>query len=308
MTSGVCSICGTAHTRRWPVRELHFVTNDPFTYGECGDCGALELLDPPSNWDRYYPPEYYSFSPVARGGIKNAIRVARNRLALGGRGPVASLVKRFKPHAATSWLANTDTRRSSRILDVGCGAGDLLRDLAAGGFTSLLGVDRFIPRAIDHHDFSILKGSIDDIGGEFDLIMFHHSLEHMANPRDVLRAASERLAPDGWCIVRLPVVPCDAWERYREHWVQLEAPRHLFIHSIESLTRLGRDAGLSLESVDYDSTSFQFAVSELYRRGLPFDATDRVFSRAELRAFQHQAELLNAARRGDQATFYFKQG
>lgn len=92
----------------------------------------------------------------------------------------------------------------------------------------------------------MVKGTIHDIEGEFDLIMFHHSLEHMSEQRGVLARVRKLLATGGWCLIRLPVVPNDAWQEFRENWVQLDAPRHEIIHSVDSLTRLageGRRTG-----------------------------------------------------------------
>jgi len=38
--------------------------------------------------------------------------------------------------------------------------------------------------------------------------------------------------PGGWCVIRIPTVSSFAWEHYREQWVQLDAPRHFFLHKV----------------------------------------------------------------------------
>jgi SAM-dependent methyltransferase len=136
--------------------------------------------------------------------------------------------------------------------------------------------------------------------------MFHHSLEHMPDQEKVLRQAAKLLRPGGVCLVRIPVFPSFAWDRYRENWVQLDAPRHLFVHSRKSLGIIAKQAGLEIERVDFDSTEFQFTGSELYSRGLALSELERAFSRRECRAFRRQARQLNRDERGDQAVFFLR--
>jgi SAM-dependent methyltransferase len=282
-------------------------TREEFTYGLCTSCGALQLLDVPADLGRYYPPEYYAFAPRQRSGAVMAVRRLRNRLAIAPRGPVARAVAALAPHAATPWFAHVSLRRTARILDVGCGAGELLVDLSEAGFTSLTGVDAFVSRSYEPAPgLRIVRGTIDDVTGEFDLVMFHHSLEHMSGQREALGAATRLLAPDGWCLVRVPLVSSQAWENYREHWVQLDAPRHIVLHSIDSLRQLAAAVGLVLDNVEHDSTEFQFIGSELYRRDRTLAELGTAFSRRVRRRYRRLAAQLNAEQRGDQAAFYFR--
>jgi SAM-dependent methyltransferase len=300
-----CTFCGGRRVATHRARELRYGTLEEFAYGECGECHALELLDVPDDLGRYYPPEYPSFgAPGER--LRHPLRRIRNQLLLGRRGPVARMVGRARPHPAAVWLGKTGTTRSSRILDVGSGAGSLLAELALAGFERLTGVDRYVDTDIDGDGYRVIKGTLSDVDGEFDLVMFHHSLEHMVDQRAAMTDAASHVSPDGWCLIRLPIVPNVAWQTYGTDWVQLDPPRHLVIHSVASLARIAAEAGLDLRAVDYDSTGVQFAGSEAYRRGLALDAMDRAFSAAEWHDFERRAADLNAARRGDQAALYFR--
>lgn len=300
-----CTFCGGPIVATHHARERRYGSLDEFAYVECGTCHALELRNPPADLARYYPADYPSFgAPATR--LNHPVRRLRNQQLLGRRGPVARMVGRVRPHPAAAWLGRTSTTRGSRILDVGSGAGSLLAELALCGFEHLTGVDRFIDRDIDGSGYRVIKGTIDDVPGTFDLVMFHHSLEHMPDQRGVIGAAAERLVTGGWCLVRVPIVPSAAWATYGTDWVQLDPPRHLVIHSVESLRRIGADAGLRLRAVAYDSTGVQFAGSEAYRRGLTLDDAEAAFSAQEWSGFERRAADLNAAGRGDQAAFYFR--
>ena len=106
----------------------------------------------------------------------------------------------------------------------------------------------------------------------YDLIMFHHSLEHTAEPMKVLQSAARRLAPGGRMLVRLPMIPCEAWSQFGVSWVQLDAPRHRFIPSENGLRMLAQRAGLRVEAIQRDSTVFQFWASRQYRNRIPLRA------------------------------------
>jgi hypothetical protein len=145
--------------------------------------------------------------------------------------------------------------------------------------------------------------------------MFHHSFEHLADPLETLKTATGLLAADGTIVVRIPVVSSYAWEGYGVAWVQLDAPRHVFLHSRKSMGRLAGAAGLRVERVVDDSTEFQFLGSELYLRDIPLtseggarnlDAGGSIFSPEEVEQFRRLTEELNAKGRGDQSAFYLK--
>src|SRR5262249_6924860 len=138
------------------------------------------------------------------------------------------------------------------------------------GFRRLTGVEPYIERDITYsRDVKILKRSIEDVEGAFDFIMFHHSFEHIGKPLSTSRGAYRLLAPGGRVMIRIPVSDSEAWRIYGTDWVQLDAPRHLFLHTRNSIQVLSHSAGLTLDEVVCDSNDFQFWGSEFYRRDIP---------------------------------------
>ena len=89
----------------------------------------------------------------------------------------------------------------------------------------------------DKNDEITLKtGTIFDIAGQFELIMFHHCFEHMEQPFGILEKVYSILRDkNSYCMIRIPISTCYAFERYNENWVQLDAPRHFFLHSPNSM-------------------------------------------------------------------------
>jgi predicted SAM-dependent methyltransferase len=150
-----------------------------------------------------------------------------------------------------------------------------------------------------------MKRTIQEVEGDWDVIMYHHSLEHIPDQQQALRASASRLRPGGTCLIRIPTVSSYAWEHYRENWYQIDAPRHFYLHSLESMRHLADQCGMVIQSIVYDSTVDQFRASEQYRRKSGSE-NDAHFSRAQIRAWKKQAARLNRENRGDQAAFFLR--
>src|SRR5690606_716207 len=149
------------------------------------------------------------------------------------------------------------------------GAGRLLQSLNYFGFRDLTGADAFIERDIEYPSgVKVFKKPLSELTGPFDLIMLHHSFEHLPEPRDELAEIKRVRAPGGTCLIRIPVA-AQAWKEYGTDWVQMDPPRHLFLYTEKAMRRLAEDTGFDVSDVTYDSTGFQFWGSEQYRRDIP---------------------------------------
>ncbi|MBI5324209.1 MAG: methyltransferase domain-containing protein [Ignavibacteriae bacterium] len=139
----------------------------------------------------------------------------------------------------------------------------------------------------------------------------------MPNPREILQDSYRLLNDNGTLLIRIPVTGSYVWDKYGTDWVQFDAPRHLFIHSQNSMELLAEHAGFKIDKIIYDSTDFQFWGSILYQNNIPLTET-KMFSSDPMSDFRHlitkddmryfavQSEKLNKENRGDQASFYLK--
>ena len=130
--------------------------------------------------------------------------------------------------------------------------------------------------------------------------MLHHSLEHMKNQKSIFHQISKLLARNGTIIIRTPTTSSFAWQKYRENWVQIDAPRHFYIHSIKSLKILSHDSNLEIKKIIYDSTAFQFWGSEQYKKNIPLNSRNSYFDRKSIKNYRNKAKLLNENKLGDQ--------
>jgi len=313
-----CRICGgSAVDARHAAREMMFGMGTLFHYAECATCGSLSLTDPPESYERHYPDGYYSFSNGSQNlseRIRGYLRGKRDRAYFDfeSREVLGRLLARRYEDGPLLSVSKLRVGWEARILDVGCGSGSLLHRMAAVGFKNLAGVDPFLSNEhVGKNGVWIRKRRLEELGEEkYDVVMFHHSLEHVAEPTATLRAAARLLAADGICLIRVPVVAY-AWKRYKTNWVQLDPPRHMWLPTERGMRHLVESVGLVVKRITYDSDAFQFWGSELCARGLPFAGLTKRnlgnrFRSADVKKFREQAASLNKEGNGDQAAFFLK--
>lgn len=281
-----------------------FGTRDEFTYWECSTCGCLQIAEIPERLGDYYPRDYYSFALDLPAFDKWLYRVFFRAPSLA---PLIRRASRDEFFADQKFQAVVDAKppRGARILDVGCGSGKLVTVLRNVGYDAV-GVDPFLNAPSEY----LRKTTFEETEGGWDLIMFHHSLEHMPDHVHVLRTAREKLAPGGKCLVRIPIAAW-AWKHYGRDWVQLDAPRHLVIHSPKSFRRAAVLAGFEEPRIIFDSTVFQFYGSELYKRDIPLSQKDPEWAQLSPETLRRDAERateLNRLQQGDQAAFFLTVG
>jgi SAM-dependent methyltransferase len=289
-----CTICGATQAKEHTFREMMFGTRAPFQYKECMQCGFLQIAHVPDDLAPFYPTRYYSFAKPF-----SASKLLFYRLHFNAARYLPSLRKRGG--AAFGAVMRANLRPGSRVLDVGCGSGDLVTILR-GASLNCYGIDRFLVEESAY----IRRATLETVEPGWDLIMFHHALEHMEEQISALRYARDKLNPGGTCLVRIPIAAW-AWKHYRSDWVQLDAPRHLAIHTLTSFRHACARAGLEIASLAFDSGPFQFIGSELYRRDIPWVEASRFhFSKKQRKEFRRRAAELNRQSQGDQAAFYLK--
>lgn len=314
-----CRVCGSiVDTSVYKVKEMYFGTRDEFKYQQCGNCSCLQIVTIPENLGRYYPADYYSKhvkKQYKQNRMLSGLREMKLNATLDDKKPAASILFFLRKPRLPAWINYLNINSRSRILDVGCGAGKLLLKLRKKGFRCLKGVDPFIEATISYSNgIKIYKNQIWDIAKDrdkyksFDLVMMHHSLEHIPDQHRTFSAAFDLLKKQGVLLVRIPLSCSWAWEHYRENWVQLDPPRHLYLHSVKSMEMLANKHGFKLDGVHFDSTEFQFTGSERYLKNIPLVEKEdsELFTEKEIQDYKHKADRLNREGKGDQACFIFK--
>src|SRR5262249_3209329 len=228
----------------------------------------------------------------------------RNAAVMGRAGHVWRLLAKLRPPrgpVVAPWADRLhELTTAERILDVGCGVGQLLQQLACGRYRALVGLDPFLPSGtVPPRGVRLVRRSVDEYQDDpFDVVMLHHTLEHLPDQRAALTAVRRLLRPAGVCLIRVPVASGRPRQVYQADWVEFDAPRHLFLHTRRSVALLAAACGLRVDRVWDDSDGFVYWGSELYRRGLSlYDTANRrgrepfdYFTADEMNRFHAQAE------------------
>ncbi len=178
------------------------MTGEVFAISKCRKCGLGRTEPQPPDLGPYYPAKYYGY----RHGFTAGMYV-RRRLRL-----VA---------------AAQAGKKGGRLLDIGCGDGAFLLAARTAGW-DVAGTERNPARALSaglevHEDFSALKGE-----AQFDCVTMWHTLEHMTDIPSMFQDISTVLKPDGILIIAVPDFGGLQARLFREHWLHLDVPRHLY--------------------------------------------------------------------------------
>lgn len=315
----VCRICGNQENNiSWRLTELLFCTGESFDYFECAACGCLQIKTIPDALANYYPQEYFAFKrydKLARPSLRGVFDRARVRHALDRPNLTGVIAQYFaKPLDYVTWASLAGVKPRARVLDVGCGGGKVLLRMRLGGFESCQGVDPFIPETLHYRNGVVVhKCTLEELknrGELFGLIMLHHSLEHMPDQLQAMRGVEGLLSEGGAVVIRVPVASSYAWEHYREHWVSLDPPRHLYLHTHQSMHKLAEQVEMQVVSQYCDATPSTLLWSELHRRNNVSRLSGKqgrvAVTTEEHAEFERLCSEANQSMRGDQAVYVLK--
>ncbi len=152
---------------------------------------------------------------------------------------------------------------AARVLDVGCGSGELAR-LLADRSDQIDGIEPNPERAENARRYmrNVITGTggpvVDtSLPGEYDVVIFADVLEHMGYPEETLQWASSKLSPDGTI---LALIPNSAnWKVRRKilkgDWSYADTGYfdrdHLRFFDIRTARELGRDVGLVEDDIEF---------------------------------------------------------
>lgn len=266
-----CPICGNQKNKSYFVKELQIGLREEFEYVECSMCGCLFLNKIPENISDYYDINYSPHQDRRTFKDKFLRKFVGMYLA---NGLFSCLVpKSIVPIFAQIWRKKVNEKyfnKNSSILDVGCGRGEFLSFLSSGGYSDVMGIDLFIDDENIPDDVDIVKTSLEEFNPskKYDVIFSNHSFEHMENPLKNLKCYEKLLKKDGLIFIRIPIKSNYIWEKYGVNWFQIDAPKHLFLYTVESFKILASKTNLIVEDVIFDSSFLQFVNSEKYMNNI----------------------------------------
>jgi SAM-dependent methyltransferase len=175
--------------------------------------------------------------------------------------------------------------RAGSLLDIGSGDGRFVHHMADHGWQAT-GIDfstaaqvfahrngkgngnggRFLHGSLDDHDFA---------PASFDLVTLWQVLEHIGEPRPLLRRCHEMLRPGGLLVASVPNIDGLSSRLAGERWWGLDVPRHLLHYGPRTLRRSLEQAGFRLAHVNHHS--FHYDSYALLHSSLDWVFTRRHF-------------------------------
>lgn len=233
ITREECPICGTADTTSIALRDFQGMRSIvPFASYEllqCRSCGMMfagrmeKSMDLLAYYEMLSKYETKAFSEASEAWTEYHI--------------VASLLQKFVP-------------KSSKILDLGCGNGNLLTVLQKAGYQDLMGVDpskKNCEKITELHGIPAHEGAL---GGDisflprhqYDLVILTGVLEHILPLRQALDEIVTLLSPQGMIFIAVPDI--GAFPSVHDFYQELSV-EHVNYFSRGSLTQLFSRIGFS---------------------------------------------------------------
>ena len=248
-TTEVCLLCGNELIpileRLWDDR---FGAPGYYTIAKCRLCGTEQTSPRPSaDVLRSLYERYYNFGSNEIRGRKHYEKF-RQRL-------VGSRLYRFwlllDGDISFHCVAANSIAAGKRLLDVGCNEGRGMEWFRANGFEAEgLELNRNAAETARSRGFKVHAASIEELRVDipFNVIVFSNVLEHIENPRAVLRAANRLLDEGGEIWISLPNSGSIFRKIFGRSWINWHVPYHLVHFRSQTLLALLRQENFTLHS------------------------------------------------------------
>ncbi len=311
-----CPICGNdENNQEYIVKELQTGLRDEFEYIECSKCKCLFLKEVPNDISKYYDKNYAPHKN--NNSFKSRLINKFVGLYFSNNFLISKIAPKNKiPPIAlllNNLVSDNVIDKNSSIIDVGCGDGLFLNYFKNGGFKDLTGIDLFLDDNNRNFDVNLIKTSLENFkpSKKYDLVISNHAFEHMDNQLTNLKCFENLVNDDGLILLRIPVKSQYIWDTYGVNWYQIDAPRHLFLHTIESFKILCSKTNLIVEDVIFDSSYMMFVNSEKYANNISMrdeSWSSYQISDEKLEFYNKESIKLNNEKNADQAIFILKLG
>ena len=201
----ICSFCDSDKVR--PLKQNQFAyRGERFLQYECSSCGV------------WFSP-VYDENKVQNDDYSDTFKAMEN----------GSTELRF------SKLEGLQLQKSKRLLEIGCGLGELLNRIATsfpnleveGLDDSQKMVDYMLGQGLEAHQNS------STISGKFDRVIAHHVIEHFKHPEDFHKVLREFCDPGA--IIQITFPNRENWFVKRGLFPDLHLPMHRFYFSLDDL-------------------------------------------------------------------------
>lgn len=219
----------------------------------CHQCGLM-YLNPrptPDEIGNFYRPDYSPYQPAIEDERFWLMRSIRR----------GKLVRRRR------MIEKFSGRGTGSILDVGCSTGLFLHEMKRAGWETV-GIEpnqSAAAYARDRFNLEVFQGTLTQSSypaKAFNVVSYWDVLEHTFSPFTELQHTAELLQPGGLVVINLPNFDCPEREWFGPLWNGYDPPRHLYVFTRQTLTRLLQKTGFEpVAWVCFMSSYYSFIIS-----------------------------------------------
>jgi SAM-dependent methyltransferase len=239
-----CIVCG-ANRPEYLYSSFDRLCGTPgkFDIVTCSVCGFVYLNPRPPENDsiKLYPRQYYSF--LKWNEEVNFVRAFYRKIKW-------RALSRFN---LTRFPGVPKFMEKGRILDFGCGSGEILGILKRVGWETYgIEINNEAAEYARSRDLKVYSQELKSIGfpdGHFDVIRISSVLEHLYDAPQILKEFHRILKNEGQLLVICPNFESFSSRLFKERWFHLDAPRHLYHFTPKSLSRFLNDHRFQIISI-----------------------------------------------------------
>jgi 2-polyprenyl-3-methyl-5-hydroxy-6-metoxy-1,4-benzoquinol methylase len=217
-----CPICNGMHFTKFLDCTDFTTSQEKFTLEQCQTCTFVFTNPRPDKTEigKYYQSDkYISHSGGRRDLIDQLYLLARKKT-------IRSKSQIIQQHS-----------EGRTVLDIGCGTGEFLKELANKGYETFGIEPSLAPRekAIRLGAGKIINNISNLSEQTFDVITLWHVLEHIHDLNDSLRQIRQHLKNSGTIFIAVPNLKSQDAQHYKSHWAAYDVPRHLWHFSQDNM-------------------------------------------------------------------------
>lgn len=237
-----CNLCGSNDSKLLYTLSDFYLERPEITVQlrQCRRCG-LGYQDPRPTAEEikeHYPDNYEPYVNLDKelpgGLLGQAIRYGLQKRV--------SYITRYK--------------QQGRLLDVGCSTGSFLLMMQRSAQWQVQGVElnEHVARlAVEQRGLKVFPGRLEDAEFAdqlFDAVTMWDVLEHVHDPLATLSEIHRILKPGGLLVVRVPNLASWDARLFKRYWAGLDAPRHLYLFTPQTLVQSIEQAGFQRKALD----------------------------------------------------------
>ena len=242
LTATQCCLCEKDNAEIIGIGEdFEYRTSpDKFTAMQCRECSLVYLNPRPTfeEFERIYPPNYHAFE-----------------FSESEFGFVFKVRRRLEANRLLSWCKNLP--ENAKIIDIGCGDGfhlELLKDFGKKTWT-LEGVDADERAAsmAEKKGLTVHCGLLENLdlkAESYDLAILIQTIEHVADPPQLLREVRSLLRPGGRIVIVTDNTDSlDFTLSKKRFWGGYHFPRHWNLFNKKTIKLLAEKTEMEVEAL-----------------------------------------------------------